>query len=269
MTFFEQLDSVKIGTVSLNALLSAVLVFIICYVVIKLLRKVNRKALERTPLDSGLRSFIESAIKVVLWIIAALIIADCLNIPIASLLAVVSVAGLALSLALQDILANVFSGVTILGTHPFKGGDFVEISGQMGTVRAIGLFHTLIVSADGKEVYVPNSKVTAANIVNYSAQGVRRVDLTFSASYDAPTELVCGAIMEAVGGEDRVLSDPAPFAAIESYGGSAITYVCRVWVNTPDFWDVHYSLNTAVRESFRRNGVEMTYDHLNVHLLDK
>lgn len=268
MDFFKNLDNIKIGTISLNALLSAIVVFVICCVAIKILRKINKKALERTPLDSGLRSFIESTLKVVLWIIAALIIADCLNIPITSLVAVVSVAGLALSLALQDVLANVFSGITILGTHPFKGGDFVEISGESGTVRAIGLFHTLIITADGKEVYVPNSKITAANIINYSAQGTRRVDLLFTASYDNATEQVRRAILEAVGADTRVLPDPAPFAAVNSYGSSAVEYVCRAWVRSADYLDVYYDLNAAVRESFLRNGVEMTYDHLNIHVLD-
>jgi len=268
LTFFEKLDSIKLGTISLNALLSALVVFIACCVVIKILRKINRKALERTPLDSGLRSFIESTLKVVLWIIAVLIIADCLNIPIASLVAVVSVAGLALSLALQDILANVFSGVTILGTRPFKGGDYVEISGESGTVRAIGLFHTLIVTVDGKDVYVPNSKITAANIVNYSAEGTRRVELTFSASYDNATWQVRAAILEAAGADERVLTDPAPFVAVSGYGSSAVDYICRVWTRSADYLDVYYDLNAAVRESFLRSGVEMTYDHLNIHVVD-
>lgn len=268
MTLAQKLDAIKLGTVSVNDLLSALLAFVICCIAIKILRRINKRALERTKLDSGLASFIESALKVVLWIAAALVIADCLNIPVTSLVALVSVVGLALSLALQDLLANVFSGVTILGTHPFRGGDFVEISGESGTVRSIGLFHTLVVTMDGKEVYVPNSKVTASNIINFTAEKTRRVDLPFSASYGNTTEETRAAILEAVAGEGRVLREPAPFVGVESYGGSAVNYICRVWVKPQDYWDVYYSLNAAVRESFVKNSVAMTYDHLNVHVLD-
>jgi small conductance mechanosensitive channel len=268
MTLAEKLDAIKLGSVSVNDILSAVLAFIVCFIVIKILRKINRKALERSKLDTGLASFIESALKVVLWIGAGLVIADCLNIPVTSLVALVSVAGLALSLALQGLLSNVFSGITILGTHPFRGGDFVDISGQSGTVRAIGLFHTLIVTPDGKEVYVPNSSVTASNIINYTAESTRRVELKFSASYDDPTDKVRSAILESVSADARILSEPAPFVGVDSYGGSAVNYVCRAWVKPEDYWDVYYSLNAAVRESFAKNGVVMTYDHLNVHVLN-
>jgi small conductance mechanosensitive channel len=267
VSFFEKLDYIKIGTVTLNSLLSALVVFIVCFIVIKLLREVNRRALEKTTLDSGMRSFIASALKVVLWIIAALIICDCLNIPVTSLVAALSVAGLALSLSIQDILSNLFSGVTILGTRPFKGGDFVQVGDQSGTVCSVGLFHTVIRTADSKEVYVPNSKITSSDIINYSSVGRRRVDMTFCASYDSPTQLVRRAILEAVEDDSRILHDPAPFVAIKSYEASSVEYLCWVWTEVKDYWDVYYSLNESVRDSFAERGVVMPYSQLDVHVV--
>ena len=267
MTFFETLDSIKIGTFTLNELLSAVVVLIVCYAVIKALCHINRRALDRTTLDSGMRSFIASSLKVLLWIIAVLIIADCLNIPITSLVAALSVAGLALSLSIQGILSNLFSGVTILGTRPFKGGDFVQVGDQSGTVQSVGLFHTVIRTIDAKEVYVPNSNITSSDIINFTSVGRRRVDLTFSASYDSPTQLVRKAILDAVEDNSRILHDPSPFVAIGSYGSSAVEYVCWVCVESKDYWDVYYGLNEAVRESFAANGVVFPYDQLDVHMV--
>jgi small conductance mechanosensitive channel len=267
VSFFEKLDYIKIGTVTLNSLLSALVVFIVCFIVIKLLREVNRRALEKTTLDSGMRSFIASALKVVLWIIAALIICDCLNIPVTSLVAALSVAGLALSLSIQDILSNLFSGVTILGTRPFKGGDFVQVGDQSGTVCSVGLFHTVIRTADSKEVYVPNSKITSSDIINYSSVGRRRVEMTFCASYDSPTQLVRRAILEAVEDDSRILHDPAPFVAIKSYEASSVEYLCWVWTEVKDYWDVYYSLNESVRDSFAERGVVMPYSQLDVHVV--
>ena len=269
MTFFDTLDNIKVGTISLNALLSAVLVFVVCAILIKLIGRINARALEKTKLDSGLKSFISSALKAALWAIAVLIIADCLNIPIASLVAVLSVAGLALSLSIQGILSNLFSGITILGTRPFKGGDYVDVGSKSGTVRDIGLFYTVIITPDNKEIYVPNSTVASADIVNYSAEGRRRVDLKFSASYDAPTALVRKAILDAVEDDARILHEPLPFVGIESYGNSAVEYICRVWVVSENYWDVHFDLNEAVRESFGVNGVQMPYDQLDIHVIGK
>lgn len=267
MTFFETLESVKIAGISLNNLLSAVIVFIVCTVSIKILCGVCRRALEKSKLDSGLRSFILSAIKVFFWVIAVLIIAGCLNIPITSLVAVLSVAGLALSLSIQDIMSNLFSGITILATRPFKGGDYVDVGNQSGTVNAIGLFHTVIKTPDNKEIFVPNSKITSADIVNYSAEDVRRVDLTFSASYENSTTQVRSAILQAVNADGRVLPDPAPFVAIDTYAASSIDYVCRVWVKSEDYWGVHFDLNESVRESFAQNGVSFPYNQLDIHLV--
>ena len=111
--------------------------------------------------------------------------------------------------------------------------------------------------------------MASADIVNYSAEGRRRVDLKFSASYDAPTALVRKAILDAVEDDSRILHEPLPFVGIESYGNSAVEYICRVWVDSENYCDVHFDLNEAVRESFGANGVQMPYDQLDIHVIGK
>jgi small conductance mechanosensitive channel len=125
--------------------------------------------------------------------------------------------------------------------------------------------YTKLMTPDNKVIYIPNSAVVSADIVNFTVSGTRRVDLTFSASYNAPTETVIKALYEAAK-VPGVLSDPAPFASVSKYGDSSIEYVLRVWTKTNDYWDVNFAINEKVRETFRTAGVEMSYPHLNVHI---
>lgn len=248
--------------------LQVVIVFIICLVAIKLLTRAFTKLLGKSKhLDPSLKSFFASAIKVALWSVAIMIIASALGINITSLVAVLSVAGVALSLALQGLLANIFSGITILASRPISVGNFVEIGGQSGTVKTIGLFYTSIATIDNKIIYVPNGEITSAKIINYSAEPLRRVDIAVNTSYDCATEDVRTAINAAIANTDKALSEPAPFVAIAAYNASTIEYTVRVWCNTPDYWDVFFALNENIRASFAEHDVEMSYEHINVHMM--
>lgn len=244
------------------------MVFIICLVAIRLLTKAFTKLLGKSKhLDPSLKSFFASAIKVALWSVAIMIIASALGINITSLVAVLSVAGVALSLALQGLLANIFSGITILATRPISVGNFVEVGGQSGTVKTIGLFYTSIATIDNKIIYVPNGEITSAKIINYSAEPLRRVDIAVNTSYNCATEDVRTAINAAIANTDKALSEPAPFVAIAAYNASTIEYTVRVWCNTADYWDVFFGLNENIRASFAEHNVEMSYEHVNVHMI--
>ena len=270
MSFFKSLSDIKIGTMPLSALLGALLTFFICLVVISIILKLVSRSLNGAKkMGRTMKNFLLSAVRIALWIIAIIIIAGELGIPTASLVALLSVAGLALSLSVQGLLGNLFSGLTLLMTHPFAECHFVEVAGKTGTVRSIGLLYTTINTLDNVLVSIPNSDVVGSSINNYSAEPLRRVDMLFSASYGEPTEKVKNAIMEVVRADGRILDDPAPFVALNAYKDSVVEYVVRVWVKNADYWDVHFALNERVRESFARNGVAMSYAHMNVHLVEK
>ena len=192
--------------------------------------------------------------------------ASALGINTSSLVALVSVVGLALSLSVQNILTNLFSGLTLLVTKPFAAGDFVEAAGKSGVIKTVGLFYTQLSTVDNVDISIPNGDVTASSISNYSREGIRRVDRTYTVSYDAPTETVKAAVLEAVSRDERILLEPAPFVRLLSYKDSTIEYVVRVWCKNADYWDVLFNLNENVRETFAAHGVEFSYEHLNVHI---
>lgn len=259
-TFFTSL-----GTGAVSRILNALIVVVIGLLVIRLVMKLLRQGLEKSKLEKAAHSLILSLAKVAMYILLGLSVASSLGIDVTGVVALASVLTLAVSLSLQNMLTNVFGGFTILSTHPFHSGDYVEIAGQAGTVQEINMTYTKLATPDNKLVSIPNSAVVAAQIVNYSAAGTRRVDIAVSASYDVPTQKVIDALVLA-GTMDNVLLTPAPCAYVVSYDDSAIAYSLRVWVKTEDYWDVYFALNQRVKDLFDEQGIEMTYPHLNVHL---
>lgn len=242
-----------------------VIIAVVGTLLIRIVNRALKKLLENSKLEKAAHSLICTLAKTVLYILLGLILASSLGIDITGIVAFASVASLAISLALQNMLANVIGGFTLLYTHPFSAGDYVEIAGQSGSVKEVGIAYTRLITPDNKLTSIPNSAVVSAEIVNYTVTGTRRVDVAITASYDADPDLVVSALLEAAR-DSRVLTDPAPFAGLTGYGDSAISYVVRVWVKTEDYWDVYNKINRSIFDIFRQKNIEMTYPHLNVHL---
>ena len=234
--------------------------------VIRVILRLVDRSISKTRLEKAAVSLIRSCLKVVLYLLLGLMIASRMGIDVTGVVALASVASLALSLALQDALSNVIGGFTLLTNHPFRSGDYVEVAGQAGTVQTIDITYTKLTTADNKVISIPNSAVVASQIVNYSTSGIRRVDISVSASYNAPIATVKAALLEAAK-LDTVLTEPAePFAAVMDYGDSAINYVLRVWVPAGEYWNAFFTITENIKDRFDRAGVEMTYPHLNVHM---
>ena len=266
---YGALGRIRIGSMALSTLISAVLTFITCFIVMQIILKTLERILGRAnKIDGTLKGFIHSAVKIVLWILTGIIVAGALGIPTTSLVALISIAGLALSLSVQNILSNLFSGLTLLVSKPFKSGDFVEVGGKNGIIKSVGLFYTQLNTLDNVSINIPNSDVTGTTVINYSREPLRRVDRVFSAAYESSTEDVKAAIYEAISRDEKILRDPTPFVRLSEYKDSCIEYTVRVWCKCADYWDVFFNLNENVRESFAAKGVEMTYNHMNVHILE-
>lgn len=261
--------SALLGAVTLEGIISAVVTLLICLVALKVLMSFFRKLLSRPHIDERVRRYSLGGIRIVLWILLVLIVADQLGIPVTSLVALLSVFSLAVSLAVQSVLSNIAGGIVILLNKPFKEGDYIETSSGSGEVRDITLNYTYLETLDGQRVVVPNSSLSADRIVNYTALGKRRVTVKVTASYDAPTETVRQACFAAIGRTQRLLDDPAPEVWLSNYGESSIEYTVRVWCKPADYGDVLFPLTAQLRETFAEAGVEMTYNHLNVHIVEK
>ena len=259
----------NLGALTLDKVVHVLLLILVGVVVIRVVLKLLDRVLARSKSLKSLSHYIHSVAKISMAFILVLMVAEDMGIHTTSLVAMLSVAGLAVSLALQNTLSNVAGGIMLLVTNPFQVGDYVEADGISGTVHAIDLSYTAIITIDGKEIFVPNSQLSGTKIVNYTVLGRRRVDLNFTASYDAPTETVKAACLAAVAATPNVLPEPAPVVYLTEYGSSAIEYSVRCWTRTEDYWNAFFALNENLRDAFAAAGVEMTYDHLNVHLVER
>jgi len=254
------------ANLALAQILPALILLLVGILCIRFSMQLVAKALEKSKMEKAVHKLITSAAQSLLYALLALIVASKLGIDVTGIIALASVATLAISLALQNALANVFGGFVLLSTHPFHSGDFVEVAGQSGVVQEIGLTYTKLTTADNKLVSIPNSAVTAAQIVNYTATGTRRIDIAVSASYNAPIDGVLEALRQAGASVPTVLEEKAPFAAVKNYGDSAIEYVLQVWSTADDYWTTLFAVNQNIKVKFDEAGIEMTYPHLNVHL---
>jgi len=248
----------------IDRLLTALVVLLVGIVVIRILMIALRRILEAGKLEKAAHTLIKSLVRVVLYLLLALMVADSLGINVTGIIALASVLTLSLSLALQNALANVFGGFTLLYTAPFHSGDFVEIGTEAGTVVEIGMTYTKLCTPDNKMISIPNSTVVSGDIVNYSITGTRRVDIPVTAVYTEPSQKVIDALIQSAT-HDKVLLDPAPAAVIDSYGDNAVHYVLRVWTKAEDYWDVRNTVLLNIRTVFEAQGIKMVYPHIHVY----
>ncbi len=254
------------GMLSMKRILFTIVLLAVCLAAARLVMALLRRMAER--LDPKVRPYVLRGAKVLLYLLAALMAAGSLGIDVTSLIALVSVFGLAVSLAVQDVLSNVAGGMVLLFSKPFSMGDYVDTGDGEGEVAEITLTHIKLDTFSGQRVMLPNSKVVAGKITNYTVRGVRRADLAVCASYDDSTDAVRAACLKAVSRAPHVLPDPAPQVVLAAYGESAIEYRVRFWAETPHFWDANNTALEELRRAFEEDGVTMTYNHLNVHLVD-
>jgi len=261
--------AVMLGAVTLESVLRAALTLLICLIAIRIITNIFKKLLDKPSIEERVRKYALSGIRIVLWLVTILIVADALGIPVTSLVALLSVFTLAISLAVQSVLSNIAGGIVILINKPFKEGDYIDTPNGAGTVSKLTLSYTYLNTPDNLQIVIPNSALSAGKVVNYTSLGKRRVDHAITASYDAAAEDVRKACLEAVARTAKVLDDPAPVVFVSAYKESSIEYAVRMWCDCADYWDVYFASLENIRTCFNEAGVEMTYNHLNVHVVNK
>ena len=262
--FFTGTIFPAIGTFATSRVFPAVIIAVAGILIIKILLKVLKATLSH--LDKAFTKLLLAVVRPILYLVLFLIVATSLGIDVTSIVALASVLTLAISLSLQNALSNVFGGFTLLYTKPFHDGDYVEIAGQSGTVKEVGLAYTRLATPDNKLIYIPNSAVVAAEIVNYSVTGTRRLDIAVNVAYSADPEAVTKALLDcaAIG---EVLADPAPASVLSEYGEGYVKYALRVWTNTGDYWTAKYAISRNIKDTFAERGIDMSVSHMNVHVI--
>ena len=208
--------------------------------------------------DLALQGFISSLVNIILKVLLVVSVASMIGIQTTSFVAAIGAAGLAIGLALQGSLANFAGGVLILLFRPFKIGDWIEAQSVSGTVDSIQIFHTVLRTSDNKTIIVPNGNLSNGIITNYNRQPTRKVVFDVGVDYEADLQKVREVLL-ALADDPRVLKEPAPAVVVTALGDSAITMSLRVWVDTPNYWDVLFMFNEHARDRLKAQGVDIPF----------
>ena len=246
----------------------AIVVLVVGYLFVKIFIKIMKKALRRFNLDESLIGFFVKAVKIVGYIVLAICALAILGVPTTGMVAAMSAAAVAISLALKDSLSNIASGILLLVSHPFVTGDYVEVGGVSGSVVKVDMLQTEIKTPDNRKIIIPNSQVASSEIINYSSEDERRVDVVFHISYSDDVELAKKVILSVVDKHPLIDKErDVPFARVTAYEESSVVITCRVWCKTADFWTVHFDLLEQVRVKFTEEGINIPYNKLDVHIV--
>ena len=242
-----------------------------CLLAVKILLAFFDKFLKRSKMDALVGKILRVAIKVLLLFTAIVIVLSSLGVSVSSLVATLSIVGVAFSLAIQDFLSNVFGGLQIISNKPFKIGDYVEAGGQSGTVYEVGLFYTKLNTPDKKLVQIPNSKIANDSIINYSDAQNRRVEFTVCVSYDDDVEKVRGLLLQLLNEHPLVLDEEGlkPVAHVKEFRDNDVCYTARACCENKNYWTVYYDVMDVIKPTFEKNGISFSYPHVNVHMITK
>ena len=250
----------------IGSLLRIIIVIVFAKIILNVVLKLLGNA-EKRNLRAGKQSvehFVKPLLKISIYFIALLIIFSEFGIDVSSLLALFSVFSAALALAAQSVLSQLFGGFTLIINKPFSVGDYIDTGNYEGRVRSIGLYYTVLVTADNRTISIPNGTLSTCDIVNYSNDGIRRIKVKVGAGYDCKVEDVKAALQYAISLTPNLLKEPEPYIGISSYDSSDIKYTIKAFVSNDDF-SSEYELIGHIKEGFDKYNVYMSYDHIVVH----
>ena len=242
-------------------LIAAILIWIIGSWIVKMVIKGIRKVMTKAAYDESLKKFLLNLISWIFKIVLIIVVLGTVGLETTSFAAIIAAAGLAIGLALQGSLGNFAGGVLIMIFKPIKIGDLIEAQGEVGVVKEIEIFTTKLTGLSNKEIIIPNGALSNGNIVNYTTEGTRRVDLVYGVSYDADIKKTKEVIMKVLTSHPHVLQDPAPGVTVLELADSSVNFAVRPWCNSEHYWNVYFDVTENVKEALDAAGIEIPYPH--------
>ncbi|MDH4321611.1 MAG: mechanosensitive ion channel [Desulfobulbaceae bacterium] len=255
-----------LGSLYAIKIVAALAIFVIGRWLARHLTEFLVKALQARNVETTFVGFLRNIAYYAMMVAVIVAAVNQIGVNIASFLAVLGAAGLAVGLALKDSLANFASGVMLVLFRPFKVGDFVSVSGSSGTVQEISIFNTELATPDNQKVIIPNSSIMGNVITNVTANPVRRIDLVVGIAYEDDMSRAKEVLRAIIAAESRILPDPEPFIAVSELGESSVNLVVRPWVKTGDYWNVRCDLTERIKQEFDRAGLHIPFPQRDVHL---
>ncbi|WP_347922981.1 mechanosensitive ion channel domain-containing protein [Pontimicrobium sp. SW4] len=241
--------------------IGAIIIWIIGSWVIKKIMKGIKKIMSKRDYDESLQKFLLNLISWVLKILLIIAILGQLGVETTSFAAILAAAGLAIGMALQGSLGNFAGGVLLMIFKPIKIGDLIEAQGEVGVVKEIEIFTTKLTGLSNREIIIPNGALSNGNIINYTTEGTRRVDLTFGVGYDSDIKKTKDVLMNVLTSNPLVLEDPKPTVNVSELADSSVNFAVRPWCKSEHYWDVYFGVTEQTKEALDAAGIEIPYPH--------
>ena len=248
-------------------IIAAVVIFIVGRFLIKLINRLVASILQRRHIERSVQTFLSSLVNIILTILLIITVIGALGVNTTSFAALIASAGVAIGMALSGNLQNFAGGLIILLFKPYRVGDFIDVCGVQGTVSAVQIFHTILLTPDNKAVYLPNGSTSSSTITNYSREDKRRIEWTFGIDYGEDVNRARTAILSVITADARILPDPAPFVAVGGLSDSSVDIIVRVWVPTEEYWNVYFDMHQRVYETFNEQKINFPSPQQTVHLV--
>jgi small conductance mechanosensitive channel len=234
-------------------------------VILKVMMKILGKRLEKRNIKNTFHSFIISLTRAALWIIVGLIFLQILKVPMTPLITALGALGIGIGLALKDHMSNIAGGVMIAINKQFDVGDYIKCTDIEGSIEDVELFFTRLKTFDNKIIYAPNSIFAANNVINYTRENIRRVDVSIGVSYESEIEEVKKIIGELLASNELIKKEPASFIGVTNYGDSSVNLIIRAWVDTSNYWEVYFFINERLKKEFDSKGIVIPFPQLDIH----
>lgn len=247
-------------------LVGAIAIFFIGKWIARQVIHLMSRAMEKAKVDATLISFASNLVYVALIIMVVVAAASNLGVNTSSFLAIFGAAGLAIGLALKDTLSNVGAAVLIIFFKPFKVGDYVEASNVQGIVHSMNLFSTTLITPDNRSIIIPNGTLIAGNIINYTGNESRRIDMVFDIDYKDDLQLSKEVIMQALLANPKVLKEPAPAVVVGALTDNSVQLYARPWVAADAYWDTKFEITEAVKLAFDTNHISIPFPQMDLHV---
>ena len=258
-------EAITLGVEAGKSILLAIVVAVVGHYIVKFINKLVARMLERRNVESTVQSFLKSFVNITLITLLIITVVGTLGVNTTSLAALLASAGLAVGMALSGNMQNLAGGIILLFLKPFKVGDFIEVQGVSGIVKAIQIFHTVLTTPDNKVMFIPNGPLSSGNVINYSRNETRRVDFTISVEYGTDVDKVKQVTLELLKSDSRILQDPAPFIAVKELADSSVDFTLRVWVDVAEYWNVFFDTNERIYSEFNKQGIGFPFPQIQVH----
>lgn len=247
-------------------IVAAIVILIIGSIVARVVGNALNRVMKLRGIDATVADFLSAIVRYGVLAFTFIAVLGRVGVQTTSVIAVLGAAGLAVGLALQGSLSNFAAGVLLVIFRPLRVGEYVDLGGVAGTVDQVQIFSTTLRTSDNKTIVVPNGKIIAGNIINYSREPNRRVDIVVGVAYNADIDVVKKVLGDVIAADKRIMHAKGVTVRLNEMAPSSLNFVTRSWTTNAEYWNVYFDLMENFKRALDAHNIGIPFPQMDVHL---